>query len=131
VPKMILKWAARALSGALATAARRRKMGFTDDDTCPCCGQEPEDDLHAHKGCEATGGGLGVEPASCAASRFGGDAGEGHGPDARVTASPCPPLGHGLHPRGRFRQAWYRSSPRRCKSRWTCGARRSSAAGTE
>jgi len=55
MPKTVLKRVARARSGALATGARRSKMGFTDGDTCPCCGQEPEDDLHPLTGCEATG----------------------------------------------------------------------------
>lgn len=30
-------------------------MGLADDDTCPCCGREPEDDKHALTGYEATG----------------------------------------------------------------------------
>jgi len=54
VPQTVLKWVARARCGALTIAAPRRKMGFTDDDTCPCCGQEAEDDLHALTGGEAT-----------------------------------------------------------------------------
>ena len=54
-PPAVLKWTARARSGALATRARLFKNKQSQSPQCPGCGYAEEDDLHVLTGCPATG----------------------------------------------------------------------------
>ncbi len=51
----VLKWTARARSGALATQARLLKNQLVTSSQCPCCLGPEEDDLHALTACSRTG----------------------------------------------------------------------------
>ena len=52
----VLKWIARARSGALATNARKASTGLGMDSAgCPCCDATLEDDAHVVAGCPQTG----------------------------------------------------------------------------
>ena len=51
----VLKWVARARSGALNTQARLVTARLATSPRCLCCPAELEDDLHAVLGCPATG----------------------------------------------------------------------------
>ena len=54
-PPTVLKWTARARTGALATRARLFKNALSPSAQCPACAQGEEDDVHALTGCPATG----------------------------------------------------------------------------
>jgi hypothetical protein len=54
-PSAVLKWVARARSGALVTQARRVTTRLAESPLCPCCHGADEDDGHAVSGCPATG----------------------------------------------------------------------------
>jgi hypothetical protein len=51
----VLKWVARARSGALNTRRRLTKARLADSPGCLCCPVEEEDDAHAVLGCPGTG----------------------------------------------------------------------------
>ena len=55
-PPQVLKWVARARTGALATNARKAHTGLgSDPSKCPCCDAPLEDDAHVIAGCPQTG----------------------------------------------------------------------------
>lgn len=51
----VLKWVARARSGALVSSDRYARTRKQPPPPCPCCGSSLEDDLHMVCGCPATG----------------------------------------------------------------------------
>ena len=51
----VLKWVARARSGALMSSNRFAKTHRQPPPPCPCCGSPLEDDFHMVCGCSATG----------------------------------------------------------------------------
>ena len=53
----VLKWVARARSGALVSSDRFARTRKQPPPPCPCCGAPLEDDLHMVSGCPATGSG--------------------------------------------------------------------------
>ena len=53
----VIKWVARARTGALATCARQAGTGLGSSPTCSCCNAPSEDDTHAVAGCPETGAG--------------------------------------------------------------------------
>ena len=53
----VLKWVARARTGALVTFSRAARTGMQSLQSCPCCAVSDEDDAHAVSGCPGTGAG--------------------------------------------------------------------------
>ena len=91
VQPAVLKWVARARSGALATSERVARLRGLPIPPCPCCASGVEDDAHMVSGCTATGS------ADCRTfvARLWTDLTARHPPAA---PSPPPPLWTGLKP---------------------------------